>query len=176
MPHPAGTSGRSSSRRAVIRALAGGAIGSAFLAAGWRVDAAVPRGAMELMSAPVPRLPTKLVIIYGQPSDADAFETYFASRHLPLARALPFCASIEVALAVSSPAGDAPAFYRMATLTFASEADMAACVASDAGQLALADIASFATGGATATVITGIEAYQGGETLASGGDATGHID
>ena len=173
MPHANGPSGRSSSRRAIVRALAGGAIGSAFLAAGWNVNAAVPRGAMELMSAPVPRLPTKLVIVYGHPHDAAAFETYFAARHLPLARALPFCASIEIALAVAGPAGEAPAFYRMATLTFASEADMAACVASEAGQLALADIATFATGGATATVITGIEAYQGGETLANAADATG---
>lgn len=149
-----------STRRAILRALAGGAIGSAFLHAGWVANASVPRKAMETMTAPVPRLPARLVIVYGHPDDVDAFEEHYRSRHVPLAVAMPYCSRIESALAMRDPGGEEAAFHRIDTLTFENEADLAACVASEAGRLSLADIAEFASGGATATVVTAIEAFR----------------
>ena len=163
------TSRRQSSRRAILKSFATGAAGAAFLAAGWAVEAA-PRAALETGSAPVVRNPAKIVVVFGHPEDTEIFEGYYRTVHLPLARAMPKCVSLESALAVSEAVGEKAAFYRIATMTFNSDADLAACVGSAAGQAALADVANFATGGASATIVRDIQAYQLGAAEASGSE------
>lgn len=143
------------SRRSIVKGVAGAAA-AAFLAAGWTVEAA-PRPALETGSAPAIPDPVKIVIVYGHPEDADAFESYFLEHHVPLARGLPLYTSIESALAVSGAEGEEASFHRVSTVTFNSEADLVASLASEAGQAIYADIANFATGGATATIVTGIQ-------------------
>jgi uncharacterized protein (TIGR02118 family) len=49
----------------------------------------------------------------------------------------------------AGPDGTRPAFYRMAELYFASQDQMQTAMASPEGQATMADIANFATGGAT---------------------------
>lgn len=154
-------SSHSTSRRAILKTFAGGAAGAAFAAAGWAVTSAAPRPAVELGSAPATRVPVKLVVIFNEPEDAELFEGYYLTTHLPLARAMPNCASLETAVAVGGAAGEKAAFYRIDTMTFNSEAALVSCVASAAGQAALADVANFATGGATATIVHDIQSFQG---------------
>lgn len=158
--HSASTSIRQSSRRSIVKGAAGAAA-SAFIAAGWTVQATA-RPMVETGSAPAVRTPVKVVVVYDQPDDVELFEGYYRTKHMPLAMKLPNCASLETAIAVSGPEGEAASFYRIATLTFNSEADMVACMNSEVGQAAFADIANFATGGATATILSDIQAVQPG--------------
>jgi uncharacterized protein (TIGR02118 family) len=153
-------SNRSSSRRAILKSIAGGAAGAAFLAAGWTVDAAGSRAAFETGSAPVLPSTVKLVFVFGHPEDSQLFESYYRTTHVPLALKMPNFLSHESALAVSDAGGGKSTFYRIDTMSFANEDDMVSCVASKAGLAAMSDVANFATGGVTATVVSTIQSHQ----------------
>lgn len=157
------------SRRAILKSVAGGAVGAAFLAAGWAVDAAAQPPAFEVGSAPGISTPVKIVVVFKEPEDRGLFESYYRTTHVPLALRMPFCASLESALALGDALGQKASFYRIATLTFNSQADMVACMASEAGQAAFADVANFATGGATATIVNDVQSFQLGTDAASSG-------
>jgi uncharacterized protein (TIGR02118 family) len=98
----------------------------------------------------------KIVVLYGPPSDPGAFEEYYANTHLPLAAKIPNVKRFEASRVVATPDGSAPPFYRIAELWFDSEADMQASTSSAEGQATVADIANFATGGAT-VMITAVD-------------------
>jgi uncharacterized protein (TIGR02118 family) len=66
-------------------------------------------------------------------------------------------ARIEFTKFVSGPDGAKPAFYRMAELYFASQAQMEQTLGSSEGKATVADIPKFATGGVT-MVIGSVEA------------------
>lgn len=90
-----------------------------------------------------------LVVIYKTPKDPAAFDEYYFTKHAPLAkRTIPKLRKYEVSQgSVASPAG-ASGVHLVATLTFDSMADIQAAFASPEGQVAAADVANFADGGA----------------------------
>lgn len=90
-----------------------------------------------------------LVVLYKTPKDPAAFDAYYFSKHAPLAkRTIPKLRKYEVSTgAVASPAG-ASGVHLVATLHFDSFADIQAAFASPEGQVAAADLANFADGGA----------------------------
>lgn len=143
-------------RRAVIKTFTAGALAAAFTSAGWDVEATARPNRETGTAVDVPKS-VKLVFIFGRPTDALMFEGYYVTNYLPLAMKMPRCLALESAQAVSDADGADPSFYRIATMTFASEQDMEACVSSEAGRAAIADVANFATGGVTATVVTNIK-------------------
>lgn len=142
-------------RRAIIRTFTAGALASAFTSAGWAVEATARPNRETGSAVDVPKS-VKLVFIFGRPADPIMFEGYYVTNHLPLAMKMPRCLALESAQAISDADGADPSFYRIATMTFATEEDMVACVSSEAGRAAIADVANFATGGVTATVVTNI--------------------
>ena len=71
-------------------------------------------------------------MLYGPPTDAAAFEEYYANTHLPLAAKLPNVARFEASKVIGTPDGGEPPYYRIAEAT--------------------GDIANFATGGATVVI------------------------
>jgi uncharacterized protein (TIGR02118 family) len=90
----------------------------------------------------------KLVVMYGKPADAEAFDRHYRDRHVPLVKLIPGLLDYEVSRGpVTTPAGPAD-FHLIATLTFANMAAIRAALASDEGQRTAADLANFATGGA----------------------------
>jgi len=90
----------------------------------------------------------KLVVIYGKPTDAAAFDRHYADIHVPIARQIPGLRDYEVSKgAVMTPAGPAEA-HLIATLIFDDMAAIQAAFASPEGQRAAADVQNFATGGA----------------------------
>ncbi|MGH3447856.1 MAG: EthD family reductase [Nocardioidaceae bacterium] len=92
----------------------------------------------------------KLIILYGQPDDPAAFEEYYASRHLPYASEhMPGVTGAENLRIVGTPDGGTPVYYRLSQLTYNSMDDLRSGIASEKGQSVLADLANFATGGAT---------------------------
>ena len=89
----------------------------------------------------------KLVVMYNKPTDAAAFDSYYFSKHIPLAKTIPGLRAYEVNSGpVNTPAGPS-SFHLVATLSFDSMAAIGAAFASPQGQAAAADVAKFATGG-----------------------------
>jgi uncharacterized protein (TIGR02118 family) len=96
----------------------------------------------------------KLTVLYGHPTDAQAFEEHYENTHLPLAATLTGVARLELTRFVAGPDGGKPGFYRMAEVYFQSQAQMEQTLGSAAGKATVADILGFATGGATMIVGT----------------------
>jgi uncharacterized protein (TIGR02118 family) len=90
----------------------------------------------------------RLVVLYGAPKDAAAFDAHYFEKHVPLANTIPGLRRYEVSDGpVGTPGGPAP-YHLVAILTFDSVAAIQTAFASPEGQAAGADVASFATGGA----------------------------
>jgi uncharacterized protein (TIGR02118 family) len=96
----------------------------------------------------------KLAVLYGHPLNTDEFESYYVRTHLPLAAKMPGVARLELTKFLAAPDGGKPAFYRMAELYFATDAQMQATLGSPEGQAAVADLGNFATGGVTLVIGT----------------------
>ena len=91
---------------------------------------------------------TQLIVLYNTPRDPAAFESYYQQTHIPIAKKIPGLRSYSVSNgSVQALAGTAP--HLIATLAFDSMADLQSALASAEGQAAAADVANFATGGAT---------------------------
>jgi len=90
----------------------------------------------------------RLVVQYGQPTDPAAFDRHYREVHAGLAQAVPGLQRYTIGH-VRSLDGSAPRAYLVAELDFESAEAMAAGMASEGGTAAGADVATFATGGAT---------------------------
>jgi len=91
----------------------------------------------------------KLTVLYGQPKDPAAFETYYLETHTPIAQKVKGVRRFEIAKVVATADGSLSPYYRVADIYFDSAEQMQQSLASKEGQAAAADIANFATGGAT---------------------------
>lgn len=90
----------------------------------------------------------KLTVLFGHPQDPEAFEEYYTSQHLPLAAKIPNVQRFESGRVRAVDGGESP-YHRMAEMGFESAERLAEAVSSPEGQAANADLANFATGGAT---------------------------
>jgi uncharacterized protein (TIGR02118 family) len=88
----------------------------------------------------------RLLVQYGQPTDATVFDQHYRDVHIPLARKIPGLVRFTIAHANTLSAEAAP--YLVAELDFESEASFGAGLQSAEGQATAADVANFATGGA----------------------------
>ena len=90
----------------------------------------------------------KLLVLYRTPKDTAAFNDYYFSTHVPIARTIPGITGLEVSDGpVGTPQGDSP-YHLVATLAFDSLETLQAALASPEGQRTAADLANFADGGA----------------------------
>jgi len=94
----------------------------------------------------------KVTVLYGHPKSPDEFEKYYESTHLPLAGKIKGVDRLELTKFISAPDGGKPAFYRMAELYFATQAQMEQSLGSAELQAAVADFENFATGGVTVLI------------------------
>ena len=94
----------------------------------------------------------KLTVLYGHPLVPDDFEAYYRATHRPLLADVQGIQRAELTLFCTQADGSLPAYYRMAELYFATQAQMDTALASAAGQILVADIENFATGGVTVLV------------------------
>src|SRR3954453_1182168 len=94
----------------------------------------------------------KVTVLYGPPTDAAAFEDYYANTHVPLAAKMPQVKRFEATRVVASPGADQPPYYRIAELWFDSQDSMQQAMSSTEGQDTVDDIPKFATGGATVLI------------------------
>ena len=90
----------------------------------------------------------RLVVMYGHPKDAAAFDKHYAETHIPIAKKIPGLRKYDVSRGpVATPAGPSK-FHLVATLYFDDMAAIQAAIGSAEGRAAAADVQTFATGGA----------------------------
>ena len=90
----------------------------------------------------------KLTVLFGAPTDPEAFEAYYAEHHLPLVERIPHLRRFEAARVVGTPEGGDPPYYRVAELWFDNAEEMQESLATPAGRAPGEDVPNFATGGA----------------------------
>lgn len=89
----------------------------------------------------------KLLVMYNQPSDPEAFDAHYRATHAPLAMQIPGLRAFHVSDGpVMTPNGPSP-YHLIAELSFDSIEELQAGSASPEGQAAAADAAELATGG-----------------------------
>ena len=90
----------------------------------------------------------QLMVRYGKPADATAFDKYYADVHIPLTRKIPGLRKFETSHGVvGTPEGPSD-YYLIAILHFDDPAAIQAAFASPEGQAAAGDLPNFASGGA----------------------------
>jgi uncharacterized protein (TIGR02118 family) len=90
----------------------------------------------------------RLIVQYGQPTDPAEFDRHYRDVHVGLARAIPGVVRFDIGHPQPvDPSSPAP--YLVAQLDFESAEAFEAGMGSAAGRAAGADVANFATGGAS---------------------------
>ena len=91
----------------------------------------------------------KFVVLYGHPEDPEHFRSYYKSTHVPLAAGLPGLKAWRYTFDVSSPGQDDPPYFCIFEGEFDSAEAMGEALSSDYGRKVGADVANYASGGAT---------------------------
>lgn len=112
-----------------------------------------------MASAPAPDAPVSaVVVLYNWPKDTAAFEKYYSANHIPLvgakAKEIGFSKAMLIKFAPNAD-GSKPAHYRMAQLSWPSDAAMKAGMATPGFKEVANDIPKFSTGGQL--ILTGVE-------------------
>lgn len=90
----------------------------------------------------------KLLVLYTQPDDPDAFNKHYLDNHMPLAHAIPGQSkTAETGLIVSEADGGDPLWYRVTELFFPDRAALDAGLASKEAQAAVEDFSKIAPKG-----------------------------
>ncbi len=89
----------------------------------------------------------KLTVLFGPPTDAAAFEDYYANTHLPLVAKVPGILRHERTRVIATPDGSEPPYYRSWEGWYENPDQLQASFASPEGQAAAGDLQNFATGG-----------------------------
>jgi uncharacterized protein (TIGR02118 family) len=91
----------------------------------------------------------RVSVCYGQPTDPAAFDEYYEHNHVPLALKVPGLAGFTTGKCRSIAPGQNPPYYMVASLLFGTAEDLKTAFKSPEMAAAGADVANFATGGAT---------------------------
>jgi uncharacterized protein (TIGR02118 family) len=89
----------------------------------------------------------KLVVLYTQPDDADAFERHYLEVHAPLVEQVPHLERWESARLVAAPDQGELSYHRIAQLYFPDEETLLAGLGSDEGKATARDYQRLAPSG-----------------------------
>ena len=89
----------------------------------------------------------KLVVLYTQPDDPDAFDQHYLGTHMPLVSKLPGLQRVESGRLVTALDGGEHTYYRVAELYFADQAALEAAFSSADGKATAADYQQIAPPG-----------------------------
>jgi len=89
----------------------------------------------------------KLVVLYTQPSDPEAFDRHYLGTHVPLVAAIPGLQRSETGRFVSVVDGGEQTYYRIAELYFADQSALQAAFGSPEGQATANDYQQIAPPG-----------------------------
>ncbi len=91
----------------------------------------------------------RLTVLYGQPVDRAEFDRYYWDAHIPLAKKMRGSLRWTVEPVLVTPGEPLPPYHMVVGLYAASREVMERILATPESQAASADVANFATGGAT---------------------------
>jgi len=91
----------------------------------------------------------RLTVLYGHPDDPASFDQYYRDVHIPLARRMQGLQGWTIGKCQAAALGEKPPYYMIVGLYAESREAMESVLDSPAGQATVADVANFATGGAT---------------------------
>jgi len=94
----------------------------------------------------------QLTVLYGQPQDSAAFDTYYQGTHAGLVQKIPGLKGFVFTKPASPNPQEPSPYYLIANLYFESMAARQTALQSPEGQAAARDLQNFATGGATLLV------------------------
>lgn len=86
----------------------------------------------------------KLVALYKQPEDRQAFDEHYFKTHLPLAAKMPGLVKVNVTRFTGTPIGDTAPFYLQAEMFFETKEALDDAMRSQEGKAAAKDVMSFA--------------------------------
>ena len=89
----------------------------------------------------------KLVVLYAQPDDPDAFDEHYLGVHGPLVVKVPGLQRFEGARLVAAADGGEQTYFRIAELWFADQDALQAGLGSDEGKATAADYQQIAPPG-----------------------------
>ena len=89
----------------------------------------------------------KLVVLYTQPDDPEAFDQHYRDTHAPLVHKLPGLQRLETGRFVAAIDGGDKPFYRVAELYFADQEALNAAFGSDEGKATAGDYQQIAPRG-----------------------------
>ena len=105
----------------------------------------------------------RLTILYRQPADPKAFDDYYASTHIPIARKMRGWSRWTIEKVVAAPGEPPPPYYLIVGLYAESAEELRRILATSESQATSADVANFATGGVTSLITEvqelGFDAY-----------------
>ena len=102
----------------------------------------------------------KLMVMYPQPKNVEAFEKVYQTEHVPMAVAkLAGKTKLVATKVIASPQGAAP-YYRVAEVHFPSMDALQACAASEGGKATLAHAAQISSGGPPVMMIAEEESFN----------------
>lgn len=91
----------------------------------------------------------KVTVVYGIPDDAEVFNRHYETIHVPLVLKMPELKGFEYSVGeVSRGEGTDPA-HMLAVMTYSDIDSLTRSFGSPEGQAAIADVANFASGGAS---------------------------
>lgn len=85
----------------------------------------------------------KVVVLYKQPEDSEAFDKYYYSTHIPLVEKVSGLVKTEISKFTSGVGGPAP-YYLMAELYFNNEEEMNQALATPEARAMSKDVRNFA--------------------------------
>jgi uncharacterized protein (TIGR02118 family) len=89
----------------------------------------------------------KLVVLYTQPENPDAFDQHYLGVHMPLVGKIPGLQRAESGRFVSALDGGEQTYYRVAELYFADQKALGAAFGTDEGKATAADYQQIAPPG-----------------------------
>jgi uncharacterized protein (TIGR02118 family) len=96
----------------------------------------------------------RLTVLYGQPTDPQAFDDYYARVHIPIARKMRGWFRWTLEKVVATPGEPPPPYHLIVGLYAASVEEVQRILATPEAQAASADVPNFATGGVTFLLTT----------------------
>ncbi|MCA1588372.1 MAG: EthD family reductase [Chloroflexi bacterium] len=88
----------------------------------------------------------RLIVLYNQPDDPEAFDAHYRDVHTPIVRAYPNLRELKTCTPEGVGGRPSP-YYLMAEMTFDSQDDLNEALGSDAGTASARDLRNFATAG-----------------------------
>ena len=101
----------------------------------------------------------KMIVMYPQPTDVEAFERRYQDEHVPMAvEKLAGKTKLVATKVLGAPSGT-PGFYRIAEVHFPSMDALNACAASQGGQETLAHASAISSGGRPIVLVAEEQTY-----------------